>query len=530
VTTAPTLPTVSAEQVNPLRHGLQIERTPEPCIMIIAGATGDLSHRKLMPSIFNLAQSRLLPGGFTVVGMARTKMSDDAFRDSVKASLKEQGYDTTTPVWESFANGLYYFDADYQDAQRWADLGEKLKTLDEARGTGGNHLFYLAVPPSAFPTIVQGIASSNLGRDANDPLQGLSPTEAHGWVRIIIEKPFGRDLTSARALQREVTNAFREDQVYRIDHYLGKETVQNMLVFRFANLLFEPVWNRRYVDHVQITVAESLGLEGRGAYYEEAGALRDMIQSHVMQVLSIAAMEPPATFKANEVRDETAKVMRAIRPFTPDTIPANAVRGQYGKGWIGGQRVPGYREEEGCKPDSNTETYAAMKFLIDNWRWAGVPFYVRSGKRLARRLSEVAIQFRELPHLLFEQGPTDRVEVNSLVLRIQPDEGISMRFEAKLPGPQMSLRPVRMDFRYGTSFGSQGVDGYQRLILDCMLGDASLFPRYDWVDASWTLFMPILDTWSQTRPGNFPNYEAGTWGPAESAALLERDGHRWRRI
>lgn len=497
--------------------------------MVIAGASGDLCHRKLIPALFSLARARLLPPGFTILGLARTPMSDDAFRDSVTASMKKQGVDVTSPLWESFAKGLHYHDGDYGADTTWTGLEARLTELDQLRGTGGNRLYYLAVPPTAFPTIIRALGTAGLSHDEFDPIAG-DATSRSGWVRIVIEKPFGRDLASARLLQRDVQGAFREDQVFRIDHYLGKETVQNIMVLRFANLMFEPVWNRRYIDHVQITVAESLGVEKRGGYYEEAGALRDMIQNHLMQVLSIVAMEPPATFRANEVRDETVKLVRAIRPFEADDVRRYTVRGQYDKGWVNGARVPGYRDEDGVSPTSRTETFAGARFMIDNWRWADVPFYVRSGKRLARKLSEIAIQFRKLPHLLFQNGPQSEVEENALVIRIQPDEGISIGFEAKLPGPHMYLRPVRMDMRYGTTFGGESPDGYQRLLLDALLGDATLFARYDWVEASWRLVEPIVDGWKQTPPHGFPNYEAGTWGPHESNELLRRDGRRWRRF
>ena len=517
------------ELVNPLRLGLRLERTPEPCIMVIAGASGDLCHRKLIPALFSLARARLLPPGFTILGLARTPMSDQAFRDTVTESMRKQAVDVTSPLWESFAKGLHYHSGDYGATDTWTALGTRLSELDQLRGTGGNRLYYLAVPPTAFSTIIGGLGTAGLSHDEYDPIAG-SAGAASGWVRIVIEKPFGRDLQSARLLQRDVQSAFREDQVFRIDHYLGKETVQNIMVLRFANLMFEPIWNRRYIDHVQITVAESLGVEKRGGYYEEAGALRDMIQNHLMQVLSIVAMEPPATFRANEVRDETVKLVRAIRPYDIDEVRRFTVRGQYDKGWVTGARVPGYREEQGVSPTSGTETFAAARFMIDNWRWADVPFYVRSGKRLARKLSEIVIAFRRLPHLLFQNGPHSEVEQNSLVIRIQPDEGISLGFEAKLPGPHMYLRPVRMDMRYGTTFGGESPDGYQRLLLDALLGDATLFARYDWVEASWRLITPVLDCWKQTPPEGFPNYEAGSWGPNESRELLRRDGRRWRRF
>jgi len=393
--------------------------------------------------------------------------------------------------------------------------------LDQERGTAGNRLFYLSTPPSFFPVIVKNLGDSGLAK----------PQEpGKTWTRIIIEKPFGRSLASALELNRTVTSAFTEDQVYRIDHYLGKETVQNLLVFRFANGIFEPFWNRRYIDHVQLAVAEELGVENRGAYYEESGLLRDMIQNHVLQLLSLVAMEPPATFEAAATRDEKAKVLRAMRPIPIDRVPDYAVRGQYIEGYVGGKKVPAYRSEPKVSPISTTETYAAFKFFIDNWRWADVPFYLRSGKRLAKRVSEISIQFRRVPHVLFRGAGAEGIEPNVLSIRIQPNEGISLKMCAKLPGTTMQIRPVEMEFRYGESFGAAPPTAYETLLLDCMLGDATLFNRDDGVELSWELVDPILERWQHDGDVGLAFYPAGTWGPAEADAFIERDGREWERL
>ncbi len=508
---------------NPLREGIRLRRTPEPCVMVIFGASGDLTQRKLIPALWYLARERFLPPGFSVLGCAKSPYNDDQFRQKMRGALAKfsrSGVGGDSLV-ESFVRGLFYLSADFSSLPAYAELVKRLDDLDRERGTCGNRLFYLATPPSFFPVIVQQLGAA-----------GLAKTKEPGktWTRIIIEKPFGRDLKSARELNSSVTGVFKEEQIHRIDHYLGKETVQNLLVFRFANGIFEPVWNQRYIDHVQITVAETLGVENRGAYYEEAGLLRDMVQNHMMQLLSLVAMEPPATFDARSVHDEKGKVIRAIRPVAPDTVNEVAVRGQYLEGWIGGQKVAAYRSEPGVSPSSSTETYAALKLYIDDWRWAGVPFYLRSGKRLTKTASEITIQFRRVPHVLFRGAIQETIEPNVLALRIQPNEGISLKFGAKLPAPTLQIRPVKMDFRYAESFGAEPPTAYETLLLDCMLGDQTLFNREDSVELSWELLTPILDRWQLDGSKGVSSYEAGSWGPAEAEALLERDSRRWQRL
>ncbi len=505
---------------NPLRHGRRMNRSPEPCAMVIYGGSGDLTRRKLVPALYNLSRKRMIPGGFTILGISRSPMKDEEYRSRLRewVDKAEEAAPSDPETWEPFSQGIYYLPANFHDAAMYARLKEVLAEYDTRRGTGGNRIFYLATAPSDYVDIIRNLGSAGMAR------------EDSGWVRAIIEKPFGRDLASARALNREVSAVFREDQVYRIDHYLGKETVQNLLVFRFANGIFEPIWNRQYVDHVQITAAENIGVGTRGAYYEEAGALRDMIQNHMMQLLTLVAMEPPPDFAPNSVRDEKAKVLRSIRPCTPEEVGRVAVRGQYGRGFVGGREMPAYREERGVSPNSTTETFAAIRFTIDNWRWAGVPFYVRTGKNLAKRATEIAILFRRTPHLIFRQAPTDQVESNVLALRIQPDEGITLKFEAKLPGQSMNIRPVSMDFRYGSTFGPHLSSAYERLLLDCMVGDPTLFDRIDSVELAWSLVQPFLDRWSSTDGGPIPTYASGSWGPAEADALLARENRRWRRL
>ena len=505
---------------NPLRHGRRMNRSPEPCAMVIFGGSGDLTRRKLVPALYNLSRKRMIPGGFTILGISRSPMKDEEYRSRLRewVDKAEEAAPSDPETWEPFSQGIYYLPANFHDAAMYARLKEVLAAYDTRRGTGGNRIFYLATAPSDYVDIIRNLGSAGMAR------------EDSGWVRAIIEKPFGRDLASARALNREVSAVFQEDQVYRIDHYLGKETVQNLLVFRFANGIFEPIWNRQYVDHVQITAAENIGVGTRGAYYEEAGALRDMIQNHMMQLLTLVAMEPPPDFAPNSVRDEKAKVLRSIRPCTPEEVGQVAVRGQYGRGFVGGREMPAYREEQGVSPNSTTETFAAIRFTIDNWRWAGVPFYVRTGKNLAKRATEIAILFRRTPHLIFRQAPTDQVESNVLALRIQPDEGITLKFEAKLPGQSMNIRPVSMDFRYGSTFGPHLSSAYERLLLDCMVGDPTLFDRIDSVELAWSLVQPFLDRWSSTDGGPIPTYTSGSWGPAEADALLARENRRWRRL
>ncbi|MFQ5990636.1 MAG: glucose-6-phosphate dehydrogenase, partial [Candidatus Methylomirabilales bacterium] len=495
----------------------RLERTPEPCVAVIFGASGDLTKRKLVPALYSLATQNLLGGGFSIVGTARTPMNHQAFRAAMRDAVSRysDAGQIDSAVWESFAGGLFYTPTDPKKPESYKNLSELLAEIDRERGTAGNRLFYISTPPSLYSDIIQLLGTTGLNRST-------------GWTRIIIEKPFGHDLDSARALNAEVLSVFTEDQVYRIDHYLGKETVQNIMVMRFANGIFEPIWNRRYIDHVQITAAESLGVETRGGYYEQAGAFRDMIQNHLLQVLAHVAMEPPASMEANAVRDEKTKLVRAIRPITADEVYHVAVRGQYGEGSVEGLPVKGYRQEEAVNPESNTETYAAIKFLIDNWRWADVPFYLRTGKHLPKRVTEVAIQFRRAPHLLFKHALDGHLQPNALILRIQPDEGISLNFSAKMPGQAVNIRTVRMDFQYGTSFGKRSPEAYERLLLDAMLGDSTLFARGDMVGVSWELTMPILEAWQ--RPAkSFPNYEAGSWGPMDADEFMERDGRRWRR-
>ncbi|HEX2912127.1 MAG TPA: glucose-6-phosphate dehydrogenase [Chloroflexia bacterium] len=509
--------------LNPLRQGAQQERTPDPCVMIIFGATGDLTHRKLLPALYNLALERRLPQNFSVVGFARRPYTDETFQAEARESINKfsRRRPVQEAVWEHFGKNIHYVQSNFSDEEGYKKLAELLAKLDQELGTKGNHLFYLSTNPSDYPTIIHNLGQVGLGRQK-------SSTE--GWSRIIVEKPFGHDLASALELNDTIASVFRENQVYRIDHYLGKETVQNILVFRFANGIFEPLWNRQYVDHIQIVVSEELGVEGRGPYYDESGTIRDMVQNHMMQLVSLVCMEPPGTFDANSIRDEKTKVLRAIQTLTPDEVVERTVRGQYGPGMIMGQPVPGYREEERVPPDSITDTYVAIKLFVDNWRWAGVPIYLRTGKRLPKRTTEIALQFKQPPHSLFNAPGTPPLEPNVLVLQIQPNEGISLKFGAKVPGHTMNIRPVTMDFRFGQSFGVASADAYERLILDAMLGDSTLFTRRDEVEQAWAIVTSILDGWKLHMPPKFPNYEAGSWGPKEADELIERDGRHWRRL
>ncbi len=505
---------------NPLREGLRLERVPDPVCFVLFGATGDLAHRKVVPALYQLWRTNLLPHEFMLVAVGRRPYRDDDFRAEIGQAL---GVFSRVPVEDrprdEFLSRVVYHQGDFADPDAFDRLSARLDAIDEERGTGGNRLFYLATQPSAFAEII-----SQLGRVGLD-----HETHGGGWRRLIVEKPFGRDLESAVRLNREVGKVFRERQVYRIDHYLGKETVRNLLVFRFGNGIFEPLWNRRYVDHVQITVAESLGVENRGAFYEETGASRDVLQNHLMQLLSLVAMEPPATFEAEALRDEKVKVLRAIAPLDPGAVARDVVRGQYGPGWVAAQQVVGYRSEPEVDPESETETFVAARFEIDDWRWAGVPFYVRTGKRLPKRSSEIAIQFKPVPHRLFRDSAGDP-EPNLLALRIQPDEGILLRFGAKVPGLGIDVRAVNMDFTYGSAFNVDSPDAYETLILDALLGDASLFTRADEVEEAWGIVTPIIDAWIDLPAPGFPDYEAGSWGPAAADELLAREGRRWRRI
>ena len=505
---------------NPLAESVRLEKIPDPCVMVIFGASGDLTKRKLIPAIFDLARQGLLPPGFTIVGTGRTPMNHDTFRAYMQEAMREFGslQDSESLLWETFARGLHYIPIDPTVGGEFDGLRDQLHAIDDLRKSGGNFLFYLATPPSMYLPIIRHLSLSHLN----------VPRTSSGWTRIIIEKPFGTDLSSARELNTEVLRVFNESQVYRIDHYLGKETVQNLLVFRFANGIFEPIWNRNFVDHVQITAAETVGVENRSSYYEEAGTMRDMAQNHMLQLLALTAMEPPVLFDAQQVRDEKHKVFQAIRQIKPDDVHRFSVRGQYTSGTVGGKTVTGYKSEKGVSPTSLTETYVALKFTIDNWRWADVPFYVRSGKRLPKRVTEIAVQFKKTPHHMFTTLSLDHLDRNNIVIRVQPDEGISLKFSSKIPGSSMRMRPVTMDFRYGSSFGGHLADAYTRLILDCMLGDATLYARGDSVEVAWSLITPIHEGWADNSHSRVCDYPAGTWGPAEADDMLQSDGRRWR--
>jgi glucose-6-phosphate 1-dehydrogenase len=493
-----------------------------PCVVVIFGATGDLTKRKLIPSLYNLAVGGLLPEAFAVVGVGRSPMTDGEFRQRMEVELRSSLQASNSPVDDAklawLSERLSYLAGDLEDGEAFEKLAQLLAEVDLKRGTGGNYLHYLAVPPKLFGEYVERLGEAGLTREGEET-----------WRRVIIEKPFGSDLESARALNRRIGEVLAERQIYRIYHYLGKETVQNIMAFRFANGIFEPIWNRRYVDHVQITVAENVGVEGRGSYYEEAGALRDMVQNHMFQLLAFTAMEPPISFAADAVRDERVKVLSAIRPLSHEDVLHYTVRGQYGEGQVEGVHRPAYRAEESVSPSSNTETYAAVRLFIDNWRWADVPFYLRTGKRLPKRVTEIAIQFKRAPHMLFRNTPVERLSPNLLVLHIQPDEGISLRFEGKVPGPLVRLGTVKMQFNYTDYFGSSPQTGYETLLYDCMLGDSTLFHRSDMVEAGWSIVTPILDVWKALSPRNFPNYAAHSWGPKEADELIQREGRKWRQ-
>jgi glucose-6-phosphate 1-dehydrogenase len=498
------------------RRGSIYGGTSEPCAIILFGASGDLAKRKVIPAMFDLEQHNSLGDRFAIIGFARTPMTDESFRQSIEEAAKT--ISEVGPIdpakWHAFASNLYYFAGDYGDPDSYSRLAKRLAELDEQKKLGGNRLFYLSTPPEVYKDIIEHLGKACLA----------CPSSPSSWARIIVEKPFGRDLASAKELNKIVLNVFEEKQVYRIDHYLGKDTVQNLLVLRFGNGIFEPLWTRNYVDHVQITASETLGVERRGGFYETAGALRDMIQSHVLQLTSLVSVEPPASFDANAVRNEKLKVLQSIRPFNLEMVAQWVVRGQYAPGTMDGKPVPGYREEPHVSPTSRTETFVAMRVLIDNWRWAGVPIYLRTGKRLAKRTTEIMIQFKRAPHIVFRDKD---VQANRLVLNIQPAEGICISFGAKKPGTEMNIGNVAMDFNYVKAFGNGSRSAYATLLNDCLRGDATLFDRGDSVEAAWALVDPILDVWSAAKTATVPEYPSGSWGPKESDQLLERDGRQW---
>ncbi|WGL50892.1 glucose-6-phosphate dehydrogenase [Nocardioides sp. BP30] len=510
----------TAPRDNPLRdpQDRRLPRIAGPCGLVLFGVTGDLSRKKVMPAIYDLANRGLLPPGFSLTGFARRDWADEDFAQVVHDAVKEHA---RTPfreeVWDQLAEGFRFVPGDFDDDEAFEKLRATIEELDEARGTGGNHAFYLAIPPGFFGAVVGQLREHGL-------------TEAEGaWRRVVVEKPFGHDLESARKLNGVLDEVFPEGSIFRIDHYLGKETVQNILALRFANTMFEPIWNANYVDHVQITMAEDVGIGGRAGYYDGIGAARDVIQNHLLQLMSLVAMEEPATFDALALRIEKQKVLGSVR--LPDDLEATTARGQYAAGWAGGEKVPGFLQEQGISPKSTTETFAAVTLHVDNRRWAGVPFYLRTGKRLGRRVTEVAIAFKRAPHQLFNPTATEELTQNALVIRIQPDEGMTVRFGSKVPGTAMEIRDVTMDFAYGSTFTEASPEAYERLILDVLLGDPPLFPRHEEVELSWQILDPILDFWAaQDKKGKRPEaYDSGGWGPSSAEAMLARDGRVWRR-
>jgi glucose-6-phosphate 1-dehydrogenase len=495
-------------------------RRGDPCTIVIFGAAGDLTKRKLIPALYNLLHSKFLPAKFAILGVSIETYSDQVFRDQLSGEIKKYATsEVDMQLWDSFVSRVYYHAGNFTDPKLYSGLKDSLAKAAKEQGVPGNCLFYLAVAPQFFGEIVRQLG-----------VAGLAAEQPGAWRRVVIEKPFGRDLESAAALNKEIKSVLEEDQIYRIDHYLGKETVQNMLVFRFGNGIFEPIWNRRYIDSVQITSAETVGVEERGGYYETAGALRDMVPNHMIQLIAMTGMEPPTSFDSEAVRDEKAKLLNAIQILSPEDVLTMAVRGQYGAGTEQGKPVPAYRNEDQVKPESHTETFAALELHIDNWRWAGVPFYVRTGKRLTDRVTEIAINFKRAPKLLFKDTGVEQMTANVLVMHIQPDEGISLRFSAKIPGPSVKIGSVDMSFKYTSYFGTAPSTGYETLLLDCMIGDPTLFQRDDMVEAGWRIVTPVLDVWNALPPREFPNYAAGSWGPKEADHLLEREGRHWRVI
>ncbi|HUA24905.1 MAG TPA: glucose-6-phosphate dehydrogenase [Steroidobacteraceae bacterium] len=512
-----------SEPTHSPEHPSQLEGLPhrvaDPCVMVIFGASGDLTKRKLIPALYNLGKENLLSRSFAIVGFASADLTCESFREQLSKDVKQFAIGPVDEeVWDWIRRRIYYVRGSFEEAQAYLRLKDAVGEVSKEHGIPGNHFYYLAVAPRFFGAIVKQLGESGSAREDDGQ-----------WRRVIIEKPFGRDLESARSLNVQIREVLSERQIYRIDHYLGKETVQNLMVLRFGNGIFEPIWNRRYIDHVQITAAETVGVERRGGYYETSGALRDMIPNHLFQLVSLTAMEPPISFRADAVRDEQAKVLHALQTPSPEEVLATTVRGQYAGGSLNGQPMPSYREEPDVAETSATETYVALKLMIDNWRWADVPFYLRTGKRLAARMTEIAIQFKHAPFMLFRDTPIASLTTNQMVIRIQPDEGIALRFGAKVPGPIMRQGPVEMDFSYRDHFGSNPATGYERLLYDCMVGDQTLFQRADMVEAGWRALTPVLDVWKALPPRAFPNYPAASWGPKEADELLERDGRAWRR-
>jgi glucose-6-phosphate 1-dehydrogenase len=499
-------------------------RKGDPCTIVIFGASGDLTKRKLIPALYNLAHEGLLPDELAVVGYARRDIGTDNFRTTMREATTEYtGGKLDDKVWTWLEGRLHYVRGDLDTREDYQGLATKLQELEAQYKTRGNALFYLATAPDHFGPVVQHLEECGLTAEN----QGAE--KAARWRRVVVEKPFGHDLATAKVLNQVLRRALDERQIYRIDHYLGKETVQNLLVFRFSNGIFEPIWNRRYVDHVQITVAETLGVEGRGGYYEHSGALRDMVPNHIFQLISLVAMEPPISFDADAVRDEQTKALRAVSPMTPEQVLQNTVRGQYGAGKVEARSLPAYRSEANVNPRSNTETFVAMKLEIDNWRWKGVPFYLRVGKALPKRVSEITVQFRRPPFSLFRDTPVEELQPNQLIINVQPDEGITLNFGAKIPGATMAIGTVGMHFRYGDYFGKEPATGYERLLYDALLGDQTLFQRADMVEWGWSVVSPVLDVWQALPARDYPNYAAGTWGPVAAKELMARDGRAWRK-
>lgn len=512
-----------SKSAHPFEEPGQTVRTLDPCVVVIFGATGDLTARKLIPALYNLKREGQLPTNFACCGFARREKTDEAFREEMKKAISEHSrvkpIDET--VWETFHPQIFYHQSEFDDDEGYERFRKHLEEIDEQMGTAGNRIYYLSTQPSYFTTIVEKLKKHKLLYDHEN--------ETSKWSRVIIEKPFGHDLSTALSLQKDLMAHLSEKQLYRIDHYLGKETAQNLLVFRFGNSIFENLWNHRYIDHVQFTVAEDIGIGTRGRFYEEQGLVRDIMQNHMMQLFSLIAMEPPVNLDADSIHDEKVKVLEALRPFTQDDFEHSAVRGQYGKGYVDGKEAKGYREEDNVDPNSSVETYGAVRLFIDNWRWDGVPFYLRGAKRLPKRATEIAVTFKHPPGVLF-QDHGHKHEPNVLAIRIQPNEGIALKINCKVPGPSSPIQPVTMDFRYGAFFGLTPPDAYERLICDCIAGDSTLFARQDEVFHSWQFFTPLLDYWANQKPKDFPNYEAGSWGPKASDEMLAKDGRKWRLI